>query len=269
MKLIAYGGANNRLEPILDTARQREAQLDLRALCQGIEPDPARSQRFRGALAASGLSLIAELKRRSPSKGDLRLDLNVESRAKSYALGGARALSVLTEAEHFGARATDFEQAGRARLPRLRKDFLLGEAALFESLRMGADAVLLIVRALGLADLRARCELARELGLFTLVEIHDRGELDRAIAAEPDAIGVNARDLSSFEVRLERGLELLREVPERFLRVAESGLSGREDVLLAEASGADAGLVGEALSRADDPVAKVAELLGTASEVRP
>jgi indole-3-glycerol phosphate synthase len=269
VNLFADPHADDRLRPILDAARRREAQLDVQAMGQGYEPDPERARRFRGALAAPGISLIAELKRRSPSKGDLRLDLDVQSRAKAYAAGGARALSVLTEVEHFGARATDFELAGRAGLPRLRKDFLLGEAALFESVRMGADAVLLITRALGAADLRARCELARELGLFTLVEIHDRVELDRAIAAEPDAIGVNARDLSSFEVRLERGLELLREVPERFLRVAESGLSSREDVLLAEASGADAGLVGEALSRADDPVAKVAELLGDSPEVRP
>lgn len=269
MNLFETPSSDDRLGPILDAARRREARLDVHALGKGVEADPARSQRFRRALSAPGLSLIAELKRRSPSKGDLRLDLDVGARARAYASGGARALSVLTETEHFGARTSDFVDAGAAGLPRLRKDFLLGEAALFESLRMGADAVLLITRALGARELRARCELARELGLFTLVEIHDRFELDRAVAAEPDAIGVNARDLSSFEVHLERGLELLGQVPERFLRVAESGLSERGDVLHAEAAGADAGLVGEALSRAADPVAKVAELLGVPSEVSP
>lgn len=257
-------GPPERLQPILVAARRREEQLDVRGFRGGRDavPDPARAQRFRQALAAPGTSLIAELKRRSPSKGDLRLDLDVEARAKAYAAGGAQALSILTEVEHFGAHASDFERAGFAGLPRLRKDFLLGEAALFESLHMGADAVLLIARALSAGDLRARCNLARELGLFTLVEIHSWAELDQCIGAEPDAIGVNARDLSSFEVRLEEGLVLLSEVPERFLRVAESGLSGRGDVLLAEACGADACLVGEALSRSDDPAAKVAELLG-------
>lgn len=267
MNLFDAPGPQDRLAPLLATARRREAGLDAKSLAAGMRVDPRRGQRFRTAIAAPGISLIAELKRRSPSKGPLRVDLDIPRRARAYAAGGARALSVLTETEHFGAQPEDFSRAADAGLPRLRKDFLLGEVALFESVHLGADAILLIARALGPAPLRARCEFARELGLFTLVEIHDASELDAAVSAEPDAIGVNARDLGTFEVHLERGFELLRRIPERFLRVAESGLRNRGDVLQAEASGADAGLVGEALSRAADPAGKVAELLGREPEV--
>lgn len=267
MNLFDAPESRDRLQPLLAAARRREAGLDARSLAAGMRVDPLRAQRFRSAIAAPGISLIAELKRRSPSKGPLRIDLDIPRRARAYAAGGARGLSVLTEAEHFGAQPEDFARAAGVGLPRLRKDFLLGEAALFESVHLEADAILLIARALGAAPLRARCDLARELGLFTLVEIHDAAELDAAVCAEPDAIGVNARDLGTFEVHLERGFELLRRIPKRFLRVAESGLRDRSDVLLAEASGADAGLVGEALSRAADPAGKVAELLGREPEV--
>ncbi len=250
-----------RLDPILDSvraraaARRRDQPLD--GLRAGLRPDPARGARFRAALAGPELALLAECKRRSPSEGALAGEVDLAPRAAAYAAGGAAALSVLTEEDHFRGRLADLTAVADAGLPRLRKDFLLDEGMVLESLAAGADAVLLLAVCLPdplLGELRA---CAAECGLAVLLEVHDEAELERALAVEPDCLGVNARDLRDFRVDLGTVERLLPRVPAGTLRVAESGLAGPADLRRVRAAGADAALVGTALMRAADPAAEL------------
>ncbi len=248
-----------RLEPILASVRARAAArrrarsvADLR---KETRSDPSRRAQFVKALRARGLAFLAEIKRRSPSAGSLATGVDVLALARSYAAGGAAALSVLTEEDHFAGSPLDLEQVSAAGLPRLRKDFLLDEGMVLESVAMGADAVLLLAVCLDdplLGELRS---LAGELGLAVLLEVHDERELERALAVEPDCVGVNARDLTSFRVDLATSERLLPMIPSRLVRVAESGLSSGPDLLRVRRAGADAALIGEALMRSDDPAA--------------
>jgi indole-3-glycerol phosphate synthase len=252
------------LDPILaDVARraaERRRVRDVAGLRREVTPDPARGARFVAALARPGLSVIAECKRRSPSAGALSAETDLAARAAAYARGGADALSVLTEEDHFRGSLADLARVADAGLPRLRKDFVLDEGMVLESAAAGAEAVLLIARCLPgalLADLRA---LAGELGLAVLLEVHEPGELDRALAVAPDALGVNARDLATFSVDLARVEDVLARVPAeaRALKVAESGLREVADLERVAAAGADVVLIGEALMRAADPAALLA-----------
>jgi len=247
------------LDPILADVERRAAErrrarsaADLRAEAL---PDPARRARFVGALSGPGLALIAEHKRRSPSAGALASATDLGARLAAYARGGADALSILTEEDHFGGSLDDLRAAAACGLPRLRKDFVLDEGMVLESLAAGADAVLLIARCLPdplLGELRA---LAGELGLAVLLEVHDERELERALAARPDCLGVNARDLATMQVRLETVERLLPLAAGAALRVAESGIRTAADAARVHAAGADAALVGEVLMRAGDPAA--------------
>jgi indole-3-glycerol phosphate synthase len=246
-----------RLDPILASVRARaaarRARTSLGALRRETRPDPARRRRFVSALCGDGLAFLAELKRRSPSAGTIRADGDVLERARAYAAGGAAALSVLTEEDHFSGSPEDLARVAAAGLPRLRKDFLLDEGMVLESIAMGADAILLLAVCLPdplLGELRS---LAGDLGLAVLLEVHDERELERAIAVEPDCIGVNARDLASFRVDLATSERILPVIPESFVRVAESGLSTLDGLRRVRRAGADAALVGEALMRAEDP----------------
>jgi len=246
-----------RLDPILASVREHAARrrrersvADLRA---ELEPDPERRRRFVSALSRDRLAFIAECKRRSPSAGELSGEVDLLERARAYARGGADAVSVLTERDHFGGSPEDLARVAPAGLPRLRKDFVLDEGMVLESVAMGADAVLLLAVCLEgglLAELRA---LARECGLAVLVEVHAADEIERAIATGPDCIGVNARDLTTFEVDLGTVVENLPRIPASCVRVAESGLRTVEDLRRVRAAGADAVLVGEALMRAGTP----------------
>ncbi|MFT5049232.1 MAG: indole-3-glycerol phosphate synthase [Chlamydiales bacterium] len=246
-----------RLDPILESVREQAAlrrrQQSVADLRAELEPDPARRERFVAGLRADGLSIIAECKRRSPSVGELSGEVDLLERAQSYARGGADALSVLTESNHFGGAPADLAQVAQAGLPRLRKDFLLDEGMLLESVAMGADAVLLLVVCLPGGQLEEMRALARECGLAVLVEIHHPRELERAVAVEPDCLGVNARDLTTFEVDLQTVVERLPEVPDSCVRIAESGLRTIDDLQRVRAAGADAVLVGETLMRAASP----------------
>jgi len=248
-----------RLDPILESVRARAAERRLTrsvaSLRAELEPDPARRERFVTSLRAPGLRIIAECKRRSPSVGELSGEVDLLERARSYARGGADALSILTEAQHFGGSPADLGRVAPAGLPRLRKDFLLDEGMVLESVAMGADAVLLLVVCLPGGQLEEMRDLARECGLAVLVEIHHPRELERAIAVEPDCLGVNARDLTTFEVDLQTVVDRLPEIPEGCVRVAESGLREVDDLRRVRAAGADAVLVGEALMRAASPEA--------------
>jgi indole-3-glycerol phosphate synthase len=221
----------------------------------------ARPRGFRAALAAPGLSVIAEIKRRSPSKGELAPGLVPDVLAKDYAAGGAAALSVLTDIDFFGGSPADLAAArGAVELPVLRKDFTVSELDVCDARVMGADAVLLIVAALSDDELQRYRALALELGMDALVEVHDDDELDRALRAGCDLIGVNQRDLKTFGVDKERAERLAARMPAGVVKVAESGVDGPDAARRLAAAGYDAILVGEALVTSGDPANAVREL---------
>jgi indole-3-glycerol phosphate synthase len=237
---------------------------------QALDAPPTRD--FAAALRpdTGTVAVIAEIKRRSPSKGELAPDLAPASTARAYEVGGAACLSVLTDQVYFGGAVADL-QAARASvgIPVLRKDFTIDEVQVFETRAIGADAILLIVAALPddahLADLHA---LAGELGLGVLVETHDDAELERALAAGARVVGVNARDLGSFAEDLGVGERLAARIPADVVAVAESAIRSPADAERMGAAGFEAVLVGEMLVRADDPEATVRELAAVARKER-
>ena len=240
--------------------RQRRRSLaEVRAHARDT-PAPAD---FRGALAADGIALIAEVKKASPSKGVIRADFDPERIAEAYAANGARCLSVLTDEAYFQGCDTYVQMAKEvAGLPVLRKDFTIGEYQLYEARVIGADAVLLIVALMDSSQLDDCLGLASELELAALVEVHDGAELARAKAAGAGLIGVNNRDLRTFETTLETTFALLDQMPAGAVVVSESGIEGRGHVERLAEAGVDAILVGEALMREADIGTKVRELLG-------
>lgn len=224
---------------------------------------PARG--FRDALvrvAATGeLAVIAEVKRRSPSKGDLAPGLDPAVLAGDYEAGGAACLSVLTDVEFFGGSAEDLATARAAcALPVLRKDFTVSARDVCDARIMGADCVLLIAAALDDDELRSFLALAREIGFDALVEIHDEPELERAMTAGADLVGVNQRDLVTFEVDTARAVRMAPCMPDGVVRVAESGITGAGDAAVLATAGYHAVLVGEHLVTSGDPRAGVAAL---------
>jgi indole-3-glycerol phosphate synthase len=259
------------LEQILAAHRQAAAAAgqDLGHLASQAERCPPPRQ-FAAALQAAkaeqGVAVIAELKRRSPSKGLLAQLPDPALVAKSYESAGAACLSVLTDGEFFGGSATDLEEARAAvRLPVLRKDFTVSPADIYEARVMRADAVLLIVAALSPRELIELLSLARRLSLDALVEVHDEEESERALAAGATLIGVNQRDLFTFEVDSGRAARVARRLPAHVVKVAESGIKSRADVARLVDAGFDAVLVGEALVTAPDPGAALSALLGGTS----
>lgn len=217
---------------------------------------------FAAALAAPGVSLVAEIKRASPLKGPLDLDLDAGRLARAYAGAGAAAISVLTEPDRFKGSLDDMGAALGAGLPVLRKDFVVDPWQVMESRAAGADAVLLIARVVG-GDLAALVAAVRSFGMDALVEVHHESELDEALASGTTLIGVNHRDLTTFEVDPERTAKLAPRIPEGCVTVALSGVSTRREVEDLAAAGADAVLVGESIVTASDPAAKIKELLGS------
>jgi indole-3-glycerol phosphate synthase len=217
---------------------------------------------LRASLAAPGVRVIAECKRRSPSRGVLRDPLAVPELVAAYHSAGAAAISVVTEPEHFAGDPAWLAQArAAAPLPVLQKDFIVSDRQLFEAVLLGADAVLLIVRILPGGHLGELHALAAELGLDVVVEVHDETELSRAMGLPVPIVGINARDLASFRVDLDAAIQLARQVPAGRLAVIESGVAGREDVIRAREQGVRRFLVGEYLLRAADPGAALAELV--------
>ena len=224
---------------------------------------PRRRERpFSEALISEGISLIAEMKRASPSRGPIRPGAGVTEIVRAYQEAGARAVSVLTEPEYFGGSLDDLVEArGACDLPLLRKDFVVDEYQLLEARVAGADAVLLIVAALEPERLAELIHAASDLGMDALVEVHDEEEVQTAVEAGAEVIGINNRDLHSLEVDLDTTFRLLSDVPAGTVVVAESGITGRDPVRDLEEAGVDAILVGEALMRRDDPRDAVRELL--------
>jgi indole-3-glycerol phosphate synthase len=247
--------------------RKRERPLDeLEGLVRDAAADQTRragaSGAFRAALAADGISVIAEFKRRSPSAGALREGARPDELARAYERGGARALSVLTEEPSFGGSLDDLRAARAAsELPILRKDFVVDRYQLLEARLAGADAALLIVAALADSELVALHDAARALGLDVLVEVHDAGELERALALDPEIVGINNRDLRDFSVDLARTRALRQAIPGGVLVVSESGIGSTEQLRQLEREGVDAVLVGELLMRAPDPAQALDALL--------
>ena len=252
------------LADILAAHRVR-AEADGRALPDLVEQaagtPPPRD--FLGALRGDGLSCIAEIKRRSPSKGDLDPGLQADLVAKDYVTGGAACLSVLTDVDFFGGSVADLAAARVASgLPVLRKDFTVQEADVADARLMGADAVLLIAAALSDAELSACAGLANRLSLAALVEVHDEEELVRALGAGAGLVGVNQRDLRTFQVDHERACALAARIPPGVVAVAESGIRDGADARRLAEAGYDAILVGETLMRAADRPAQLRELVG-------
>lgn len=242
-------------------ARRKDVPLEV--LQQALEPAP-RARPFSEALVAEGISLIAEMKRASPSKGPIRPDATVTDIVQAYERAGASASSVLTEPHWFGGSLDDLREARRAcGLPLLRKDFIVDPYQLVEARLAGADAVLLIVAALDPGELRSLHDQAGEIGLDVLVEVHDDDEMEIAVASGAEIIGVNNRNLHTLEVDPDTALRLLVDAPAGTIVVAESGITSNDDVQRLEEAGVDAILVGEALMREDDPAAAVHALLGT------
>lgn len=254
---------------ILDEiVRQKRAEVGRLAPWEGAlrkqaeAMEPARD--FVGALRmASGVAVIAEVKRKSPSAGWIQRDLNPAGLGSMYVHGGAAAISVLTDEPNFGGSREDLEAVRRAvPVPVLRKDFLLEPVQLYESRAMGADAVLLIARILEDERLAELVSLAAELGMTALVEAHDEKDLERALEAGARLVGINNRDLTRFETDLSVTERLAPGLRGDVVVVAESGIDAAADVDRMGAAGADAVLVGESLVRADDPMAAVEALAG-------
>lgn len=226
----------------------------LRRAAKAAPPPRGFAARLRQHIATQGCAVIAEIKRASPSKGILRESFDVPAIARSYAQAGAACLSVLTDREFFQGEPHYLNLAREASaLPALRKDFLVDAYQVWEARALGADAVLLIAAALQSADLRRFARQAQELGMDVLVEVHERAELDVALSVPDALIGVNNRNLHSFEVSLDTTLAMLPDIPADRLLVTESGIATAADVQRLRSAGVQAFLVGEAFMRAPDP----------------
>ena len=239
-------------------ARDKRDRSALQAVAERMVP----TRRFRDALANSHeVTVIAEVKRRSPQKGDLAPDLDPAELARAYHAGGAAALSVLTDSDFFSGSFQDLQAARDAvPLPVLRKDFTVGPTDVLDARLMGADAVLLIVAVMGSRQLRSLLDLAGHLGIDALVEVHDEKEAELALEVGAGLIGVNQRDLYTFDVDTNRAARVAASLPADVVRVAESGIRNADDVRRLGDAGFDAVLVGESLVTSPDPTAAVAGL---------
>ena len=250
------------LGQILDSTRLGLPALHARRA--ELQAEASRTRKppsFERALRRPNISVIAEVKRRSPSAGTIREDLDPAERAVLYASHGASALSVLTDEPYFGGSIGDLKAAAqRSLVPILRKDFIVDPVQVLEARAAGASAVLLIVRALDRERLEELLSCAGEAGLDALVEVHTLGELDSALAAGASLIGVNSRDLDTFRINAAAAWKIIRHVPADRIAVAESGIRGQSDVARAAEAGADAVLVGTALSQAEAPESLLREL---------
>lgn len=254
------------LEQIVNSTRkivyERKSQESLADLEQSICSLP-HPKDFASALQGDSIRLIAEIKRASPSKGLLCPNLDAVSLARIYARSGAAAISVLTESEYFLGSFTDLNVVRSAtRLPLLCKDFIIDPYQIYQARSHGADAVLLIAAILTQDELKSLSGKANDLGMATMVEVHNRQELEKALKASSRIIGVNNRNLQDFSVDIETTFKLKPAIPPGVVVVSESGIHTRDDVLRLQEAGVDAILVGEALVTSPDPGSKIGELLG-------
>lgn len=249
----------------LEVAARRDEVSESALAAHAAEAPPARD--FAAALGGDAVALIAEFKRRSPSAGRIRADLDPASVGRSYQKGGAAAISVLTDKPYFGGELADLRAVSDAvGIPVLRKDFIIDAYQVAEARVWGADAVLLIAAALPVQKLRELREEAERYGMAALVEAHDGDELEAALDSGAGVVGINNRDLRTFKVDLAVTEALAPEVPRGVLLVGESGVGGRDDVARMAAAGADAVLVGGGLMQEADVGAAAAALVGVAKE---
>ncbi|HEY2075614.1 MAG TPA: indole-3-glycerol phosphate synthase TrpC, partial [Streptosporangiaceae bacterium] len=257
------------LDDILDgvradlAARQRETSLERLKALAAKAPSP---RDVMAAFAGTGVAVIAEVKRASPSKGALAAIADPAALAADYEAGGARIISVLTEKRRFGGSLDDLAAVRDAvAVPVLRKDFIVSSYQLWEARAYGADLVLLIVAALEQNALVSLVERAQSIGLVPLVEVHTLAELERAMAAGARVLGINARNLATLEVDRSVFGQLVPHIPDGVIKIAESGVRGPHDLLAYAAAGADAVLVGESLVTGKDPRSAVADLVTAGS----
>lgn len=250
-----------------DEIFERCMKVNLRGMSEQAQmADPVRGfvNSMRSRIADGQAAVIAEIKKASPSKGVLRENFNPAEIAKSYEQGGAACLSVLTDADFFQGSEQYLQQARAAcGLPVIRKDFIVDPYQVYEARAIGADCILLIVAALNDGQLHDLNALAVHLGMDVLVEVHDREEMERALKLDLPMVGINNRNLRTFEVSLQTTLDMLEMIPEGCMVVTESGILGPEDVALMREHNVNAFLVGEAFMRADDPGSELARLFGT------
>ncbi|RKY70477.1 MAG: indole-3-glycerol phosphate synthase TrpC [Candidatus Latescibacterota bacterium] len=238
-----------RRVPLEETRRRAEKQ------------GPTRN--FAGALKASGMSIIAEIKRQSPSRGVIRADVDPATVARIYETNGARAISVLTDERYFGGSLKDLGAVrDAANLPLLRKEFVVDAYQIYEARAAGADAVLLIVSLLTKEALRDYISLTAELGLAALVEIHTGKELEQAMKVDARIIGINNRNLKTFKTDLKTTFDLVRDISKDRIIVSESGIQSGADIVRLQTAGVDAVLVGEALMRKEDIGGALRALIG-------
>ncbi len=246
----------------VEAARQRIPEAALRRQAGA----PRQRRHFYGALSQpgpSGVNIIAEIKRASPSKGSICPDLDPAAFARRYEAGGADALSVLTDADFFQGSPADLKAARAAvRLPVLRKDFIISPYQIYESAALGADAILLIVRILSAGELREYLALAADSGLDVLVEVHSESELEAALAAGARLIGVNNRNLRTFDTDVARASRMAALFQPPQVPVAESGIRGRGDIEMLQAAGIFNFLIGESIVRSPDPAVFIRSLKG-------
>ena len=253
------------LEKILTTKRSEiiaalsEMPLaEMQARAQAMEPPRDFVAALRGKIAAGAAAVIAEIKKASPSKGVIRADFRPAEIAASYEQGGAACLSVLTDAQYFQGDPQYLQQARAAcNLPVLRKDFMIDPYQVYEARAMGADCILLIVAALELPQMRELERIAHGLGMAVLVEVHDGAELELALQLETPLLGINNRNLRTFDVTLDTTLSLLSRIPPQRIVVTESGIFTAQDVMRMRDNGVHAFLVGEAFMRAPEPGAEL------------
>lgn len=255
------------LDELLATARERAAAvhgldrgMQLRANAEAVA-DSVERGRLRTALSQPGVGVIAEVKRASPSRGELAPGVDAAAQAGRYLDGGASAISILTEPTRFAGDLADLAAVSGLGAVALRKDFIVDPVMVHEAVVAGASAILLIVAALGEAELRALHAEATRLGLDVLVEVHGEEEVSRALHAGATILGVNARDLHTFELDRDAFARIRPRIPDGVIAVAESGVRGPDDVRRARDEGADAVLVGEFVVTSTDPTSTVASLV--------
>ncbi len=255
------------LDKIVSYKKKQLRQIDMTKEIERLEllindlPPPVSLK--NNLKSESGTAIIAEIKRQSPSRGNLNNDIDVEGLAQLYELAGARAISVLTEDKFFSGSIDDLKTVkANTSLPVLRKDFIIDEYQIWESRAIGADAILLIVKILSFDELSYFCYLAKQLELDVIVEVHSREEIERAQLLCPNMIGINNRNLATFETDITTFETLVQYIPYDTLTISESGISSRADILYLQEWGADAFLIGENIITNSDPYSKICELQG-------
>lgn len=236
--------------------------IDSKRLLKGVRP-------FKEAISSGeGLNLIAEIKKKSPSsKRNFFRKLDTAGIAVIYKSGGAKAISVLTDKKFFSGNLLHINEVKRAvDLPVLRKDFILDEYQVYESRYFGADAILLIARILSVEEIKSFMLLGKKIGMDAIVEVHDENDLEKALLADPDIIGINNRDLDTFEVSIENTFRLIPKIPKGIIKVSESGIKSLEDIARFKKIGVNAVLIGGAFLEASDICGKIKELMSYESK---